>query len=78
VSEWQPIETIPRDGSRVIVKLSTGREVEAEYWDGPDEHPDWGGWAWNGTPSFCAGTTRKDSDAEWTGWKRAPDETVSS
>jgi hypothetical protein len=58
------------DGTAIVVRLSNGREIEAEYWEGPPgKEREWGGWAWNGTRSFVEETTSEDSEAEWLGWK---------
>ncbi len=36
MSEWQPIETAPRDGERVLVawKVTSGFEIHVGYWSG--------------------------------------------
>ncbi len=37
MSEWQPIETAPRDGTKVDLKMSSGRVAENVFWaDGND------------------------------------------
>jgi len=71
MGEWQPMETHPKDGSAFVVKLSNGKMLVAEYWEGPPgKEEEWGGLATNVTQSFCEGTMREDCEAEMVGWKR--------
>lgn len=69
---WRPIETAPMDGRSILVKLSSGRECLAEYWAGPEENEDWGGWAVQMTNSFIEGTINDDCDADMVAWKPWP------
>lgn len=63
--EWRPMVSAPTDGTGIEVKLSTGRIVYAEYWEGPPgRERDWGGWAYDSTASFCDGAFAQDGDAE--------------
>lgn len=67
---WKPMETAPRDGAGFEVLLSNGSIVYAEYWDGPSDHPEWGGFAYCMTSSFCRGTLHGDIEADRVGWRR--------
>lgn len=70
--EWSPMDTHPKDGSEFLVKLSNGRVLIAEYWEGPPgKEEEWGGIATNVTVSFGQGTIREDCEAEMVGWKRS-------
>lgn len=66
MSEWNPLDTAPKF-ERVLVKLSTGREVVAEYC-GPGT-----GWYMECLDSIIEGTHEADFDAEYIGWKPLPD-----
>lgn len=68
--EWLTMDSAPMDGTGITVLLSNGHQIYAEYWSGPDEHPEWGGWGWDGTEDFLNGrNVDEDYDAEWVGWK---------
>lgn len=64
--EWRALSIIPEDGELVEGKLSDGSITEAEYWCGPDERPDWGGWAWDGTAQFAGAN---DPNVELIAWR---------
>lgn len=35
MSEWQPIETAPLDGTEVLLRFEDGRQAVGEYWPAP-------------------------------------------
>lgn len=75
MNDWQPIETAPKDGQTIRVKLSNGREIEAEFWSGPEGEVD-GDWVWEGTQALIDGDTDELAAAEWVGWKPMPQHPV--
>jgi hypothetical protein len=75
---WQDISTAPKDGSGIIVRLSSGRECYAEYWDGAEDGPEWSGWSLNMSQSFVDDTFVLDADAEIVGWHPLPEETLTA
>jgi len=72
--DWQSMETAPKDGRQILVRLSNGRECIAEYWDGPPGKDDWGGWATCMTGSYINGTLREDCEAQMESWRPFPNE----
>lgn len=73
MAEWQPMETVPLDGRRFLVKLSNGRETVAEYWEGPPGKEEaWGGFGIDVTQGFFDGTMNDDCDAQMVGWRPLP------
>jgi len=69
-SDWNDMATAPLDGSTFLAKLSSGREVLAEWWEGPPgKEEEWGGWGICVTRSFCEGTMNEDCGAEMIGWR---------
>lgn len=44
---WRSLDDIPDSDDTVEGLLSNGAIVDAEYWEGPDERPDWSGWAFD-------------------------------
>jgi hypothetical protein len=71
---WQPIETAPKDGTTIRVRLSTGRETIAEYWSPPppeiDPEQRFGGWAFDMAPVF---DDPGSWDSEITHWMPLPE-----
>lgn len=65
---WFPLTTLPPEGEPVEGLLSDGTTTAAEYWAGPDERPDWGGWGWDMTLRFASGDWTPDLDL--VAWRR--------
>jgi hypothetical protein len=69
---WQPIETAPLDGTRIIVRLANGSETFAEFDPALPEMGYEGGWSLQilDIDSFTGGA----HEAELTQWRPAPDD----
>lgn len=44
-TQWQPIDTLPRDGSRVEVKYANGAHAVVDYFGGPFMNGESGAWS---------------------------------
>ena len=65
--DWQPIETAPKDGSTLRLKLANGMEVTGEFWPAVSSPPASEGWAYDVTKQFQNGE-QTNIDSEPTHW----------